>query len=67
MAEARPPAGSRLPPVLGWIEGDLIEGDWIEGDLAERDLSKGAPSRSHQRQGGAGATRLKQQLSHLPE
>jgi hypothetical protein len=62
VAEARPPAEFGLPPALVWIKGDWIKGDWIEGEL-----SKGAPSWSQQRQGGAGAIHLKQQLSHLPE
>ena len=67
MAEALPPAESCLPPVLHLIEGDLIKSDLIKGDLIKDEMIKGAPSLSHQRQGGAGAIHLKQQLSHLPE
>jgi hypothetical protein len=72
VAEAPPPAESCLPPVLDLVERDLIERDLIEGDSIKGDSIKGemikaAPSLSHQRPGGAGATHLKQQLSHLPE
>jgi hypothetical protein len=72
VAEAPHPAESCLPPVLDliegdWIKRDWIKGDWIKGDWIEGEMIKGAPSQSHQRPGGAGATHLKQQLSHLPE
>ena len=75
MAEASPPAESCLPTVRAFVEGDSIEGDWNnrdwigdwnKGNWIDGEMIKGAPSLSHQRPGGAGATHPKQQPSLRP-